>query len=62
MYGVLPEKGILDFLAFGYFLGNSLLWVLADLEEEGAILKWFISMITALIAIVGVAQSYNLIP
>lgn len=55
MYGYL-EKSILDFLAFGYFLGTSLFWVLADLEEEGAILKWFISMIIALIAVAGVME------
>lgn len=50
------ERSILDFLAFGYFLGNSLMWILADLKEEGAVLKWFISAIIALIAIVGVLE------
>ncbi len=56
MYGVFYERSILDFLAFGYFLGNSLMWILADLKEEGAVLKWFISAIIALIAIVGVLE------
>jgi len=55
MYGQ-TEKSVLDFLAFGYFLGTSLFWVLADLDEEGAVLKWFISLIIALIAVAGVME------
>ncbi len=57
MYGVFYERSILDFLAFGYFLGNSLIWgYLPTSKEEGAVLKWFISAIIALIAIVGVLE------
>ncbi|WP_457601550.1 hypothetical protein [Hydrogenivirga sp.] len=48
---------VLDFLAFGYFLGSATFWwaVAEDMDEpEGRVIVRFIALIVSLIAVVGV--------
>ncbi len=50
------ESDVLNFLAFGYLLASSALWwgVASDIDEpEGIVLARIVSLILALIAIVG---------
>lgn len=58
----ITNRNILDFLAFGYFLGSSTFWwVIAEEmdEPEGRVVVRFVALIVILIAIVGVVESWR---
>ncbi len=53
---------LLDFLAFGYFLGSATFWwtVAEEMDEpEGRVVVRFIALIVLLIATVGVVEVWN---
>ena len=58
----IASRNILDFLAFGYFLGSSTFWwvVAEEMDEpEGRVVVRFVALIVILIAIVGVVESWR---
>ena len=58
----MTESYILNFLAFGYFLGSATFWwtVAEEMDEpEGRVVVRFVALIVLLIAVVGVVESWR---